>query len=326
MNFKPSQKFELIAENEFTQKIEKINEELKKCENSAFVIGKNNCKISCRYYLAENARKSIIILHGFTEFIEKYNEMIWYFLNLGFNVFGYDQRGHGYSGREVDDITITHINNFEDYVSDLEQVIDDVVKPNLAGLPIYILSHSMGGAVAMLYLQNHSDTISKALLSSPLVMPQTYGYPALLVRAYIKKHAKAEGWNSKFLPTANREPNKKLLSDNRLSIARFRQVLDFHMNNDNYKNQLGSNRWVYESMLLKNKILNGKKLKNISTKVLIVSAECDTVVKIEPQKKLNSMLPHSDMVTIKNAKHTIFTCANPILDDYYKTVIEFLCS
>ncbi len=324
MKFKPDFKYEIIEEKDFTKKINTISNELEKYETTVYVNAKNNCTLCCKYYLAENAKKSLIILHGFTEFMKKYEELIWYFLHMGYNVFCFDQRGHGLSGREVDDITLAHINSFEDYVSDLEQVIDEVVVPNSGNTPLCIFSHSMGGGVAMLYMQKHNDKISQAVLSSPLVSPQTSNIPEPIVKAYIKKHSKGDSWSSRFIQSNNNGVNQKILSDKRMSIGRFRRTLNFHLNFDSYKSQNPTNRWVYESLGLRRKILDSKKLKNIKTNILIISAENDSVVQIKPQIKLSKMLPKCEFITIKNAKHTIFTCSNAILNDYYKVLFDFL--
>lgn len=326
MLFKPDHKYEIIPEKEFTDKIEKISKALENYENSGSINAKNNCVIRYKYYEAENAAATVVILHGFTEFMKKYEENIWYFLNMGCNVFIYDQRGHGISGREVNDISLAHINDFFDYVSDLEQIMNEVVLPRFKSLPIWLYTHSMGGAVAMLYLQKHGDTIQKAVLSSPLVFPQTSNIPAFLVRKSLKKYAKEDGWNARFRQAKDKNPNpsSQVLSDPTLSLSRFRRTLFFHIYDKNYQNNYPTNSWVMESMSVKNQILNRKLDSKIKTNVLIISAENDKVVKLNPQHQLAKRLKNCRLVTIKNANHTIFTCSNPIIEEYYKYIFNFL--
>ena len=47
-------------------------------------------------------RGAIVISHGFTEFAEKYDELVWYFLLAGYSVCVLEHRGHGKSSRDVE--------------------------------------------------------------------------------------------------------------------------------------------------------------------------------------------------------------------------------
>ena len=60
-------------------------------------------KTPLQYYYALNpeARGTIVVVHGFCEFIGKYRELLYTFFKAGYNVFFYEQRGHGRSGRAV---------------------------------------------------------------------------------------------------------------------------------------------------------------------------------------------------------------------------------
>lgn len=326
MLFKADRKYKVIPENKFTAEIEEISKALEKYENSGSINAKNNCVIRYKYYQTENATATVVILHGFTEFMKKYEETVWYFLHMGCNVFIYDQRGHGTSGREVDDMSVAHVNCFYDYVSDLEQLMDEVVLPRLGNVPIWIYSHSMGGGIAMLYMQKHGDAIEKAVLASPLVLPQTHNIPAFFVRKALKKYAKEDGWDARFKQSKDKKPSpdKNVLSNPTLSLSRFRRTLNFHIYDKNYQNNSPTNRWIWESLSIEKQILKKKADSKINTKILIVSAENDKVVKIKPQHKLAKKLNNCKLITIKNANHTIFTCSNEIIEEYYKCIFDFL--
>ena len=71
-----------------------------------------------------SVKGTVIIVHGFTESAEKYREFAYYLLNFGYDVVLYDQRGHGLSSRDVEDMQLTHIDKFETYVSDLGAVVE----------------------------------------------------------------------------------------------------------------------------------------------------------------------------------------------------------
>ena len=61
-------------------------------------------------------RGAIVISHGFTEFAEKYDELVWYFLLAGYSVCVLEHRGHGKSARDVDNRCMVWIDDWQRYV------------------------------------------------------------------------------------------------------------------------------------------------------------------------------------------------------------------
>ena len=104
-----------------------------------------------------DARRAVVILHGYTESAEKFREMAWYFVSDGYSVFAMDHRGHGRSVREVEDKSVTHVDRFADYVRDLGDFMDAVVRPHMGDAPLCLYAHSMGGAIGALALMEHPD-------------------------------------------------------------------------------------------------------------------------------------------------------------------------
>ena len=136
--------------------------------------------LCCHVFRAEKPVGNLVVVHGFTESSEKYDELSWYFLQSGLSVYLYDLRGHAKSYRAVEDRTLTHVDRFEEYVQDLECFLKQVVPSDL---PLFLYSHSMGGGVAALYLEEHPDVFKKAVLSSPMIAPSTGSYPAFVGKA-----------------------------------------------------------------------------------------------------------------------------------------------
>lgn len=103
-------------------------------------------------YTADEPRGTVVISHGFTETLEKYDETVYYLLQRGYNAFLCEHRGHGLSYRETEDFSLAHVVRFADYVEDILFFINRVVKPQSAG-DISLLAHSMGGAVGALAME-----------------------------------------------------------------------------------------------------------------------------------------------------------------------------
>lgn len=132
---------------------------------------------------ADQSRGTVLILHGFTENVRKYAELIYSLLLNGFSVVSYDQRGHGRSWRdpEVRNLSVTHVDAMADYVEDLRMVVETLLKDSPR--PWDLFAHSMGGAVAALYLEGEDAAFDRAVLCAPMIAPNTGGVPPLVGKA-----------------------------------------------------------------------------------------------------------------------------------------------
>ena len=75
-------------------------------------------------------RGTVVILHGRTEFIEKYFETVNDLRRRGFAVATFDARGQGGSGRLLGNQRKGHVRDFADHVNDFETVMQEVVLPD----------------------------------------------------------------------------------------------------------------------------------------------------------------------------------------------------
>ena len=133
--------------------------------------------------------KGIVISNGRTESFIKYKEVVYDLWHAGYSVYVFDHRGQGFSGRILQPASegssseakralreIGHVERFNDYVDDLKTFVDRVVKPD-SNRNLALLTHSMGGAIASLYLQKHSGDFAAAVLMSPMHEPNISPLP-----------------------------------------------------------------------------------------------------------------------------------------------------
>jgi len=113
-------------------------------------------------------RGTVVILHGRTEFIEKYFETVEDLTRRGFAVAAFDWRGQGGSDRLLKDRRKGHVDDFYHYVRDLDAVMHGVVLPDCPP-PYTILAHSTGGAVALLYAHKARTQIDRMVLCAPFL-------------------------------------------------------------------------------------------------------------------------------------------------------------
>ena len=81
----------LFDEENYYQQMEEIALPfLASCVKSGFLTTEDNSQLYYEsFYLPEN-KATILILHGFTEFTKKFDELTYYFLTQGYNVVRYD--------------------------------------------------------------------------------------------------------------------------------------------------------------------------------------------------------------------------------------------
>ncbi len=93
-------------------------------------------------------RGTVVLLPGRTECIEKYGRPAGELVARGFSVITLDWRGQGLSDRALADILRGHVGDFAEYQADLDAVLDEVARAGLPG-PLFLMAHSMGGAIGL---------------------------------------------------------------------------------------------------------------------------------------------------------------------------------
>ncbi len=109
------------------------------------------------------SRGTILIVHGLGEHSGRYGRLADLLQLRGWEVVGYDHRGHGLSlGRRG---AVPHADTL---VDDLSLVLDRVVRPRVAaGSPLLLLGQSMGGLVAALFVARAVRPVEGLILTSP---------------------------------------------------------------------------------------------------------------------------------------------------------------
>lgn len=322
MLFEPNYQLNIIREDEFAQKIIEVERTLKECKNCGFFKSYDGKDLYYEYFLCKNSKGNVVIVHGLSEFTKKYYEMSYYLLSQGYNVFLYDQRCHGYSFRYTDEKQLIHVEDFNDYVKDLSVFIDEIVYKIDIRKP-FIFAHSMGGAVAALYLAENSHKTQKAILSAPLFEPEE-GVSHWLALLFTKGEVRKKGKYSHFCFSKEFNPNSDFNKSSDGSKARFEHNMKMRIGDENYQSTPMSAGWVYNSLLIKKLLKQKKAVNRISVPILLFSAELDNVVKTKPQKDFAKKCKNCTLEIIKGAKHTIFCGQENIAKDYMQKVIDFL--
>lgn len=112
---------------------------------------------------AAGARANLLLTHGFAEYAERYvahyHGLVPKLNALGFDVYGWDMRGHGRSPGARG-------------VADMREAIADhrAARRALAGKPLFLLGHSLGGLVTAASVAEDASDVAGVVLSAPALL------------------------------------------------------------------------------------------------------------------------------------------------------------
>ena len=274
-------------------------------------------------YKAENSIGTVFIVHGFTENALKYSELIYSLLHLRFSVVAYDQRGHGRSWRAegIPDSSVTHVDHFSDYIADLRIILDEY--RNIMPGPFFLFAHSMGGAVASLFLEQYPDFFNAAVLSSPMIAPNTGGIPAFIASS-VASFAILLGRKKKnpFFMKPYSGP-EDFTTSCAADPDRFAWYDEIKAARTEFRNSVPSYGWSRESIRVTDRILAPGAPEKINCPVLLFSAETDFSVLPEPQQQFIDRVPGGERILVRNARHEIFRSTNDVLFPWWHQVLVF---
>ncbi|WP_349358284.1 alpha/beta hydrolase [Stappia sp.] len=143
-------------------------------------------------------RGTVTLLQGRAEFIEKYFETIVDLRARGFAVVAFDWRGQGGSDRLLRNRRRGHVDDFADFVVDLETVLQRISLAKLPG-PHTALAHSTGCLVLLLAARRLRTQIDRAVLAAPLLGLGEVGLPQRFV-CPLAATLSAIGFGAAFVP------------------------------------------------------------------------------------------------------------------------------
>ncbi|XP_073327075.1 monoglyceride lipase isoform X1 [Pagrus major] len=128
------------------------------------IVNADGLHLFCRYWEpADPPRALVFIAHGAGEHCGPYDEIAQRLKELSLLVFAHDHVGHGQS--EGDRM---NIKDFQVYIRDSLQHVD-LMKTRHPDLPVFIVGHSMGGAISILTACERPSDFAGVVLIAPMV-------------------------------------------------------------------------------------------------------------------------------------------------------------
>ena len=264
-------------------------------------------------------RGTVIISPGRTEFIEKYFEVVESYLSRRFTVMVIDHRGQGLSSRMLDDPLKSYVKQYQDYADDLGYVIDEL--DTHLPKPHVMLSHSMGGCIALHSVISGTINPSAMICSAPML--GLYEVDGLVLPWFLKGLSYL-GLSEKHVPFSKQKEglpvpfkHNKLTSD----PVRFTRWASYFTHVPRLRLAGPTIGWVRAS-------LNGMKFVNrnaaqVKTPTLIISAGADPIV--DPSShKIFAEKSGATLKIVPGARHELFLEADEYRDQFFKIVDAYL--
>ncbi|WP_456296550.1 alpha/beta fold hydrolase [Vibrio sp. AK197] len=268
--------------------------------------------------------KAIVVINGRIESAWKYQELFYDLYQQGYDIFSYDHRGQGLSGRLTDDPQIGHIDEFNDYLLDMDKMVDTF---DLSGYQTrHLLAHSMGGTIATRYIQTHPQHQFDAMaLSAPMfgIHLPWYLKPiasliSQLLTACNPKPVYAPGHQAYYPKPFDSNPLNQCLP----RYEWFRQLYE-----DKPELQVGgpSTRWVWQSMMAAKQSI--QLTRQIKIPLLLMQAGDDTIVAnashIKFIKKLARTNTRCGFKIIHGARHELLFEQDQYRNQVLDTLLNF---
>ncbi|MBR6187208.1 MAG: alpha/beta hydrolase [Clostridia bacterium] len=315
----------LILSNQYERTMETaVLPYIQERQEDKTVPGDGGKPLFCSVFRCEQAKGTAMIVHGFTENAYKYSEIIHSLLRNGFSVVAYDQRGHGRSWRDekIKDLSLTHVGSFEEYVTDLACISRETLfsMPK----PWVVFAHSMGGAVAALYIERHPEVFSRASFCAPMIAPNLGSIPKAAAKILCAGSVALGRGKERIIGSKPYDGPENFETSCATGKERFDWYNRVKDENPVYQNNGPTFSWTRQAIRVTDKILKKGEVEKIQCPVLLSTAQHDSSVMPEAQGEFISRVKQGKRLFVQGARHEIYRSNDEVLFPWWHEVLSFL--
>ncbi len=311
----------LLPDEHFAQNLENIiTPTLAPYRETFYFNGHGGARLYGEFYRNPNAKVTVVLCHGFCEYIGKYAEVIYNFFSLGYSIAICEHRGHGFSDRQTENLVKVHIDSFDTYTADFNY-FTAYIKKNLSQQPLALYAHSMGGAIALRYLEQYPGTYHATILSCPMIDIRPSGLSVKIALPYARFLLRRGAADDTVSPAVFiRTPNFALSSCT--NEERFNAYFTQRLAEERYQTSVGTVGWLVTCLeAIK---LGIQHADHISTPILLCQAGLDTLVYPGGNERLLAKFKNATFCKFPRAKHEICSADAATRADFWKTIATFL--
>ena len=278
----------------------------------------------CEVPAGTAVRGHVLLCPGFTEFCEKYADVMQAFNERGYNVLAIDWPGQGMSGHLGRHRMAVHCDSFDQHIGAVDAMIAAV---GWQDRELTLFGHSMGGHLALRLCQHLDAQVIAAIILSPMIAPPVM--PVWLVR--LITHILVGAGFGRFYLLFKKPPAlahvRQFRPHNVLSRDKYGYESQFVWFDDNAKLRRSQPTagWVhaaYESCA--RSTLNKQWMAAIECPVLALVAGDEQVVCKASIDRMLACLPRLTRHDYDDARHELLNETPDVIADIWKRVDAFL--
>jgi len=238
-----------------------------------FMSGYDGTKLYYQVWKPDGESKAVVVVvHGLVEHSGRYMNVVNQLVPKGYAVYALDHRGHGKSEGER-----AHVKSFDEFVEDLKLFVD-LVKNKEKRKKLFMLGHSMGSLITLLFMAKYPEGVSGVVLSGTGARPGKISPVVKALLSFIAKVAPkakfALPWDPSF-------------------ISRDEKVVEAYVN-DPLVSKKASARLLAE--VYYSTFRAAKEAAKISVPCLIQVGSADVAFDPESREELYNIIPAKDKV------------------------------
>lgn len=281
-------------------------------------------------WLPEFSPKAIVLVaHGVTEYIERYERLAYILTQKGYIVVGNDHLGHGRSISDNKKMYMGELGSWKYAVEDIK-VCHEMISREYPSLPVYLLGFSLGSFLIRSYLSDYNPNVNRVfLVGTGYQSPWKISLIKNTVKSEIKKYG-AENPSPKVTKLSFGTYNKKISNPKTpydwltTSEPSLKQYMEDPMIGKELSTSLFYEMLELIAYTSSNKCID-KINKNIP--IILLSGKDDPVGDMgKGVSKFNKILKKKGFKTaitlFTNMRHDIFNEQNN--DRVYETIIKYL--
>jgi len=303
--------------------------------SNATFTGVDHFKISYTKYGSDvGARGCMVLVPGQAEAAMKYLEVAYDLHQAGFSpIYTIDNRGQGASQRPLPDPQMNSVNNFSDYADDLETMVNTVVlkDPACQGHKLSLLAHSMGGAIAAVYLEKvgANSPFRKAAVTSPMfriIYPAPRTEDSVITETFFACNTpfgpKCDGYapgQGPYNPNSVFDDNLYTHSQVRFGFKKaiFAQWPNLILGGPTV-------RWVRQAAIADRDMRKPENAKRIAASLLVFQAENDKIVDNSGQNEFCAAMGRNcQIIKVQGSNHESLMESDSIRDYVMANIVSF---
>jgi len=267
----------------------------------------------------------MLLLNGRGDMIEKYLEVIQYWADRGWAVTAFDWRGQGGSGRLTDNPMTGHIENFGQWIADLDAFAAEWRGEGDG--PTAMIAHSMGGHLMLRALAEGMVAPDAAVAVAPMLGIHSAPLPRWLAIGIAEimcrlGFSQRQAWTQREGSERQRQMRQKRLTHDPL---RYADELWWRDHSRDIALGPPSWNWVRQALASTRALEENEALDRLAVPLLILAAGNDALVSTPAIRRIAARIPHATLhVYGVEAAHEILRELDPVRQNALARIDAFL--